>query len=55
MLEPIGEAWTLVDDGLSRDGSFVNGSRVQGRHRLQDRDRTCLAPGDRKSYPHASQ
>ena len=28
LLEPIGEEWTLIDDGLSRNGSFVNGSRV---------------------------
>ena len=28
----------LVDDGLSRNGSFVNGERVRGRRRLQDGD-----------------
>jgi hypothetical protein len=42
LLEPIGEEWTLVDDGLSRNGSFVNGGRVRGRHRLSDRDRMCF-------------
>jgi FHA domain len=42
LLEPVGEEWTLVDDGLSRNGSFVNGSRVRGRHRLEDRDRMCF-------------
>jgi pSer/pThr/pTyr-binding forkhead associated (FHA) protein len=42
LLEPVGEEWTLVDDGLSRNGSFVNGSRVQGRHRLHNRDRMCF-------------
>ena len=42
LLEPVGEAWTLVDDGLSRNGSFVNGSRVHGRHRLHNRDRMCF-------------
>ena len=42
LLEPVGEAWTLVDDGLSRNGSFVNGSRVHGRLRLHDRDRMCF-------------
>jgi hypothetical protein len=41
-LEPIGEKWTLIDDGLSRNGSFVNGSRVVGRQRLSDRDRMCF-------------
>jgi pSer/pThr/pTyr-binding forkhead associated (FHA) protein len=38
LLERIGSAWTLVDDGLSRNGSFVNGRRVQGRRRLEDGD-----------------
>jgi hypothetical protein len=37
-LEPTGGEWTLVDDGLSRNGSFVNGERVTGRRRLRDRD-----------------
>src|SRR5579859_4219637 len=42
LLEPVGEEWTLLDDGLSRNGSYVNGSRVHGRHRLDDRDRLCF-------------
>jgi hypothetical protein len=42
LLEPIGEEWTLIDDGLSRNGSFVNGSRVVGRQRLSNRDRMCF-------------
>ena len=29
-LERVGEEWTLADDGLSRNGSFVNGERVVG-------------------------
>ena len=37
-LELIGGEWTLVDDGLSRNGSFVNGERVVGRRRLADGD-----------------
>lgn len=37
-LEPIGEAWVLADDGLSRNGSYVNGERVEGRRRLRDGD-----------------
>src|SRR5262245_28075802 len=37
-LELIGEEWTLVDDGLSRNGSFVNGERVASRRRLADGD-----------------
>src|SRR3954454_2081629 len=27
-LEPMGGAWTLVDDGLSRNGSYLNGAHV---------------------------
>jgi hypothetical protein len=42
LLEAVGEEWTLIDDGLSRNGSFVNGSRVHGRQRLHDRDRMCF-------------
>ena len=42
LLEPIGDKWTLIDDGLSRNGSFVNGSRVVGRQRLSNRDRMCF-------------
>src|SRR6478672_5234705 len=41
-LERVGGAWTLVDDGLSRNGSWVNGERVQGRRRLNDGDRMCF-------------
>ena len=39
LLEKVGRGWTLVDDGLSRNGSFVNGRRVIGRRRLRDKDR----------------
>jgi pSer/pThr/pTyr-binding forkhead associated (FHA) protein len=37
-LERLGDEWTVADDGLSRNGSFVNGQRVSGRHRLRDGD-----------------
>ncbi|MGH2973709.1 MAG: FHA domain-containing protein [Solirubrobacterales bacterium] len=37
-LEQMGEEWTLADNGLSRNGSFVNGERVAGRRRLRDGD-----------------
>ncbi|MEA2233431.1 MAG: hypothetical protein QOD83_3247 [Solirubrobacteraceae bacterium] len=37
-LERVGEEWTLVDDGSSRNGSFLNGVRVHGRRRLKDGD-----------------
>jgi hypothetical protein len=38
LLEPVDEDWTLVDDGMALNGSYVNGSRVQGRHRLENKD-----------------
>jgi pSer/pThr/pTyr-binding forkhead associated (FHA) protein len=38
VLERIGAAWTISDDGLSRNGSFVNGTRLRGRRRLDDCD-----------------
>jgi pSer/pThr/pTyr-binding forkhead associated (FHA) protein len=31
--------WAIADDGLSRNGTFVNGHRINGRHRLRDGDR----------------
>jgi hypothetical protein len=37
-LERVEEDWTIVDDGLSRNGSFVNGERLGGRRRLSDGD-----------------
>jgi pSer/pThr/pTyr-binding forkhead associated (FHA) protein len=42
LLEQVGEQWTLVDDGLSSNGSFVNGQRVVGRQRLRQGDRLCF-------------
>jgi len=39
LLEQVGRGWTVVDDGLSRNGSFVNGARLIGRRRLRDKDR----------------
>jgi pSer/pThr/pTyr-binding forkhead associated (FHA) protein len=44
MLERLGDTWTLVDDGLSRNGTYVGGERVRGRRRLQDGD--VLAVGN---------
>jgi pSer/pThr/pTyr-binding forkhead associated (FHA) protein len=38
ILERVGEEWTLVDDGLSRNGSFVNAERIHGRRRLEHGD-----------------
>ncbi len=38
MLERLGSAWYVIDDGLSRNGTFVNGRRLGGRHLLVDGD-----------------
>lgn len=53
-LEPVGSDWIVVDDGLSRNGTYVNGQRINGRKRLTDGDRlvfgetavTFRAPAD---------
>ena len=37
-LVSIGSEWVIVDDGLSRNGTFANGERVAGRRRLHDGD-----------------
>ncbi|MGH2973750.1 MAG: FHA domain-containing protein [Solirubrobacterales bacterium] len=37
-LECVDEDWVIVDDGLSRNGSFVNQERIVGRRRLRDGD-----------------
>ncbi|MBS1884696.1 MAG: FHA domain-containing protein [Actinobacteria bacterium] len=37
-LEHLGGTWVVVDDGLSRNGTFVNGERISGRHRLAGGD-----------------
>lgn len=37
-LERAGDDWTLVDDGLSRNGTYVGGERISGRRRLHDGD-----------------
>jgi len=38
-LQPLSGEWTILDDGLSRNGTFVNGERIAGRQRLRDADR----------------
>lgn len=37
-LRAAGAGWTLHDDGMSRNGTYVNGERVPRQRRLQDRD-----------------
>ena len=38
VIERMGDYWTVADDGLSRNGTWVNGARVTGRRRLVDGD-----------------
>ncbi|AHK30514.1 hypothetical protein Pd630_LPD03295 [Rhodococcus opacus PD630] len=38
VLECVGSHWTILDDGLSRNGTFVNGERLAGRRRLRQGD-----------------
>lgn len=42
VLERVGNGWMVIDDGLSSNGSFVNGAKVIGRRRLAERDRLYL-------------
>jgi pSer/pThr/pTyr-binding forkhead associated (FHA) protein len=35
-LQRVGAAWTIVDDGLSRNGTFVGQQKVSARFRLSD-------------------
>jgi pSer/pThr/pTyr-binding forkhead associated (FHA) protein len=42
IVERIGGEWTISDDGLSSNGSYVNGERLSGRHRLEDGDTILL-------------
>jgi pSer/pThr/pTyr-binding forkhead associated (FHA) protein len=37
-LERLGSEWMVSDDGLSRNGTWVNGERLVGRRRLRDGD-----------------
>jgi FHA domain len=41
-LEPVGREWSLIDDGISRNGSYVNGERLARRRLLRDGDRLCF-------------
>ncbi len=41
-LRRLGEEWTVADDGLSRNGTFLNGARISGRQRLRPGDRLLI-------------
>ncbi|MGK8512131.1 FHA domain-containing protein [Nocardia asiatica] len=38
IIERVGGCWVIVDDGLSKNGTFVNGERVGGRRKLDPGD-----------------
>ncbi len=50
LLELVGDKWTLLDDGLSSNGSWVNGKRVVGRQRLHQEDRLCFGNTQMQFY-----
>ncbi len=59
-LERAGDEWTVVDDGLSHNGTYVGNDRVTGRRRLRDGDviavgataiAFCAPSGDSVSTP----
>jgi len=37
-IQCVGGEWAIVDDGLSTNGTYVNGQRLSGRQRLRDED-----------------
>ena len=37
-LERVGEHWVVADEGLSRNGTYLNELRITGRRRLADQD-----------------
>jgi hypothetical protein len=41
-LQVVGRELAIVDDGLSRNGTYLNGERITGRQRLRDGDRIRL-------------
>lgn len=50
-LERVGPVWTLIDDGLSRNGTRLNGRRLHARARLADRDRIRVGRTELTSAP----
>ena len=42
LLELVGDKWTLVDDGLSSNGTWVGGKRVVGRQTLRHKNTLCF-------------
>jgi pSer/pThr/pTyr-binding forkhead associated (FHA) protein len=61
-LERIGPDWLISDDGLSRNGTWVDGARVTGQRRLRDGDVIAVggtmlafvAPAGEESQPTAT-
>jgi predicted component of type VI protein secretion system len=39
IVECVDNNWTVIDDGLSRNGTFVNGERITGRRLLRSGDK----------------
>ena len=47
-IERIGGEWTVADDGLSRNGSFLNGERVSRPAAARDGDELRFGDDDRR-------
>lgn len=54
LIERAGGAWTVVDDSLSRNGTFVNNERVVGRRRLRAGDVITAGATDISYYEPAT-
>ncbi len=39
IIERVCDCWVIIDDGLSKNGTFINGERVGGRRKLSSGDR----------------
>jgi DNA-binding CsgD family transcriptional regulator len=55
-LQSVGGEWMILDDGVSMNGTYVNGQRINGRQRLKDGDnirigQTVLAYNAARSAP----
>jgi len=50
LLELVGDKWTLVDDGLSSNGTWANGKRVVGRQILRHRNTLCFGKTQLQFY-----
>lgn len=53
-IERLGDVWAVLDDGISKNGTYVNGQRVVGRRRLLDGDVLTIGRTDIRFHDPAS-